>query len=213
MEAATARVGRRTQRLRQPIPAVVDRTTGTIWLHVSHHDGRDSQGAIDRGTSHEPRSAWVTSSTDDGTTWSKPVNISSIVRQPHWCWYGTGPCNGIQTRGGRLVIPTCYSAWVKKGEPAYQKYYSRLRGRPDLGYSLEEGFANYYSNAIFSDDRGQTWKAGGAAGDSAGESTVAELSDGSLMINVRNWPVLSGGRGVARSEDGGQPTDSRPPAR
>ena len=111
------------------------------------------------------------------------------------------------------MIPTCYSAWVKKGEPAYQKYYSRLRGRPDLGYSLEEGFANYYSNAIFSDDRGQTWKAGGAAGDSAGESTVAELSDGSLMINVRNWPVLSGGRGVARSEDGGQPTDSRPPAR
>ena len=167
-----------------PCP-VVDRATGTIWLHLTRNDGRDDQGQIDTGTSHEPRTAWVTRSTDDGATWSKPIDISSSVRRPDWRWYGTGPCNGIQTRTDRLVIPTCYSAWVK------------------------EGFANYYPNVIYSDDHGTTWQTGGTAGDNAGEGTVAELPDGSLMINVRNWPVLTGGRGVAVSTDGGE-TWSKP---
>jgi len=164
-----------------PCP-VVDRDTGTIWLHLTRNDGRDRQGEIDAGTSREPRTAWVTNSTDDGATWRKPVNISPSVRKPHWRWYGTGPCNGIQTRSGRLVVPTCYSAWVEKD------------GR---------GFANYYPNVVYSDDHGKSWRSGGAAGDNAGEGTVVELSDGSLMINVRNWPHLTRGRGVAKSDDGG----------
>ena len=184
---------------------VVDRATGIIWLHMTRNDGRDSQGAIDAGTSREPRTAWVTKSSDDGATWSKSIDISPMVREPHWRWYGTGPCNGIQTRTGRLVIPTCYSAWVEKGENAFAKYYPSLVGRANLGYPVEKGFANYYPNVIYSDDHGETWHTGGAAGDNAGESTVAELSDGSLMINVRNWPVLTGGRGVAISADGGLP--------
>ena len=164
-----------------PCP-VVDRDTGTIWLHLSRNDYRDHQGTIDAGTSREPRTAWVTNSTDDGATWQKPVNISPSVRKPDWRWYGTGPCNGIQMRTGRLVIPTCYSAWVEKNG---------------------EGFANYYPNVIYSDDHGKTWQTGGTAGDNAGESTVVELSDGSLMTNVRNWPHLTRGRGVAKSSDGG----------
>ena len=36
-------------------------------------------------------------------------------------------------------------------------------------------------------------------GYNAGESTVAELSDGSLMINSRNYPQLIGARSVAVS--------------
>ena len=164
-----------------PCP-VVDRDTGTVWLHLTRNDGRDHQGAIDAGTSREPRTAWVTNTTDDGATWRKPVNVSPAVRKPDWRWYGTGPSNGIQTRSSRLVIPTCYSKWVEKDG---------------------KSFANYYPNVIYSDDHGKTWRSGAAAGDNAGESTVAELSDGSLMINVRNWPHLTRGRGVAKSLDGG----------
>ncbi|NQT13270.1 MAG: exo-alpha-sialidase, partial [Planctomycetes bacterium] len=70
---------------------VVDRDTGTIWLHLTRNDGRDHQKAIDAGTSREPRTAWITSTTDDGATWRKPVNISPAVRKPDWRWYGTGP--------------------------------------------------------------------------------------------------------------------------
>ena len=164
-----------------PAP-VVDRYTGTIWLHLTRNDGRDLQNAIDAGTSREPRTAWVSKSTDDGATWSKPINICQMVRKPRWRWWGGGPCNGIQTRSGRLVIPTCYSEWVEKDG---------------------KGFANYFPNVIYSDDHGKTWQTGGAAGDNAGESTVAELSDGSLMLNVRNHPHLTDGRGVAISKDGG----------
>jgi len=83
-----------------PCP-VVDRSTGTIWLHLTRNDGRDHQRAIDAGTSREPRTAWGTKSADDGATWSEPVNISPAVRKPHWRWYGTGPCNAIQPRSGR----------------------------------------------------------------------------------------------------------------
>ena len=183
--------------------AVVDRITGTIWLHLTHNDGRDVQGAIDDGTSHEPRTVWVTNSTDDGATWAEPADISSAIRKPYWRWYGSGPCNGIQTRSGRLVIPTCYSRWVEEGEEAYDKHYPHMRNRQNLGYSPKNGFANYYPNILYSDDHGKTWHTGGDVGDNAGEDTVVELSDGSLMINVRNWPVLTGGRGVAVSKDGG----------
>ena len=75
-----------------PCP-VVDRDTGVIWLPFC----RDNDDVL------------VTSSDDDGRTWSKPRLITADVKKPDWGWYATGPGNAIQlTRGkhrGRLVIP------------------------------------------------------------------------------------------------------------
>jgi len=36
-----------------------------------------------------------------------------MVKVPHGRGFGSGPCNGIQTRSGRLMVPAWYSAWVK----------------------------------------------------------------------------------------------------
>jgi sialidase-1 len=44
-----------------------------------------------------------------------------------------------------------------------------------------------YSHVVFSDDGGNNWKLGGVTRqDSVNESTVAELSNGQLMLNMRN---------------------------
>ena len=72
---------------------VIDEVTGTIWLTFC----RDNKNVL------------VTSSADDGKTWSNPIDISKDVTLAEWSWVATGPGVGIQlTKGekqGRLVIP------------------------------------------------------------------------------------------------------------
>jgi sialidase-1 len=48
---------------------------------------------------------WVTRSTDNGVTWSTPVDITSVATQPSWKWVGLGPPSGLRLRGGRLLFP------------------------------------------------------------------------------------------------------------
>lgn len=158
-----------------PAP-VVDRETGTISLLLTRNPGEDRQDAIEAGTSREARTVWLCRSEDDGASWSPPVEISATTRRPDWGWYATGPCNGIQLRGGRLVIP-CHHA--PRGSHVQQ------------------------SHVLFSDDHGATWQLGGVVAPNTGESTVAELSDGALMLSIRSHPRLTGCRAVTISRDGG----------
>jgi len=60
------------------------------------------------------------------------------------------------------------------------------------------------AHVILSDDHGKTWRLGGITADNMGESAVAELSDGSVLMNVRSHPRLMGYRMVCRSKDGGE---------
>jgi len=48
-----------------PTP-VIDRTTGTIWLLLSHNLGQDSEGVISQRRSKGRRTVWVSRSDDDG---------------------------------------------------------------------------------------------------------------------------------------------------
>jgi sialidase-1 len=117
----------------------------------------------------------VTHSRDDGLTWAKPVDITASVKLPDWTWYATGPVNGIQLRTGRLVIPC-----------------DHVRG----------DVSRRYSHVIYSDDGGKTWKLGGSAGPDCNESTVVELADGALMLNMRSYAGKNR-RAVSTSRDGG----------
>ncbi|MCS6851665.1 MAG: glycoside hydrolase, partial [Gemmataceae bacterium] len=132
----------------------------------------------------------VTHSRDDGQTWAKPVVITASVKKPGWTWYATGPGIGIQLRHGahrgRLLIPCDH------------------RG------PLEGERSATYSHVIYSDDHGQTWKLGGVVAPHTNECQVAELSDGTLVINMRNYwgrdgkePAKGNRRAVALSRDGG----------
>lgn len=162
-----------------PAP-VVDRNTGKIHLLMSWNLGEDDIGEINEGTSEDTRRVFYSWSDDDGLHWSEPEEITSSVKKSDWGWYATGPVHGIQIRNGdykdRLVIPCDF---IETG--------ANRKG---------------YSHIIYSDDGGKTWELGGIAPQAgSNESTVAELSDGSLMLNMRNGDPF---RLVSTSNDGGE---------
>lgn len=158
-----------------PCP-VVDRETGTIWLLLTHNLGEDHESKIIARTAKGTRTVWVSKSTDDGAGWSKPVEITKDLKKPEWTWYATGPGVGIQTKDGRLVVPCDFvEAGTKKGG----------------------------SHVVWSADRGETWKLGGAIVGGVNECQVVERADGSLLLNMRNYGSALRERSVATSSDGG----------
>lgn len=157
-----------------PCP-VIDRKTGTIWLLSTANPGRTTEKQIVEGTGEGTRTVWVTRSTDDGSTWAPLKEITRGVKLLDWSWYATGPGNGIQLSTGRLVIPCDHIA---------------------------KGSKVMHSNVIYSDDGGKTWKLGGVAGEKTNECAVVELSDGSLLLNMRSYHGHNR-RAIARSLDRG----------
>jgi sialidase-1 len=170
-----------------PCP-VIDRTTGTIWLLTTRNRGADREKDIIAGTAEGTRTVWLMKSTDDGETWSAAIDITASVKRPGWTWYATGPGIGIQTRAGRLVIPANHA---------------------------EAGTGVHRSHIVYSDDGGRTWAVGGIADAGTNESQLVELSDGRLMLNMRNHPPKPQNvRLVAISRDGGRTlAPSRPDPR
>jgi sialidase-1 len=54
--------------------------------------------------------------------------------------------------------------------------------------STARGFGNRgYAHIIFSDDHGKTWQIGGIEEEKTNESTITELTDGSLLHNMRSY--------------------------
>jgi len=69
---------------------------------------------------------------------------------------------------------------------------------------IEADTKHYYSHVIYSDDHGQTWQIGGTTPQHfVNESEVAELSDGGLLLNMRNYAPEERHRKTSRSYDGG----------
>jgi sialidase-1 len=157
-----------------PCP-VVERESGTIFLPLTRNLGNETEKVIRDGTSKGGRSVWLMKSTDDGATWSKPVEITKSVRRDNWTWYATGPGCGIQLKSGRLVIPCDHNL---------------------LGTRAR------HSHVIYSDDRGSTWKIGGVLGENTNECQVIERANGTLLINMRSYHGKNR-RAVATSTDGG----------
>lgn len=163
--------------------AVVDAKTGRIVVLMCHNDGESDEQSARVG-----RTVWVSTSDDDGVTWSKPRDITAAVKKPDWNWYATGPGIGVQlTRGphaGRLVIPCNHSVSKTSG-------------------------GGGYAHVIYSDDAGDTWHLGGDSPEGFNETQCVEVGDGAVMLNMRNNKIASRPketpkrRGVTISRDGG----------
>lgn len=164
-----------------PCP-VLDRRTGAIHLLSTRNLGVDHEPRIIDGTSRGTRTVWLLSSRDHGATWTAPREITTTVKQADWTWYATGPGNGIQLRGGphagRLIVPCDH---------------------------IERDTRHYYSHVIASDDGGETWwMLGRTPTHQVNECAVAELADGSLLLNMRNYDRSQRSRALSRSADGGE---------
>lgn len=137
--------------------------------------------AISSKKERTTRDVYVTYSDDDGATWSKSRNITSSVYREDWDWYGAGPCHGIvktkEPHKGRVLIPCRHNSKT----------------------------TNMISHVIYSDDNGEMWHIGGSAPrEKTNESTIAELSNGDLMLNSRNGNKGTNDcRVISVSTDGG----------
>jgi sialidase-1 len=126
--------------------------------------------------------SYLMHSDDDGRSWSEPrENTRSVKRPTEVTSVASGPGIGIELRHdahrGRLVVPFNQGPWG-----AWKVY------------------------AVYSDDGGASWQFGETAPEASpgmgNEVQVVELTDGTLMLNVRS----QGGsrrRKVALSRDGG----------
>jgi sialidase-1 len=163
-----------------PCP-VHDRETGTVFLLSTWNLGSDHEREIISRKSKDTRRVYILSSADDGKTWSKPKDITKEAKKPDWTWYATGPGSAIQLvngkHKGRLVIPCDH---------------------------IEAESRKYFSHVIYSDDHGKSWHLGGTTPtDKVNECMVAELADGTLVLNMRNYDRSKKNRAVATSADGG----------
>lgn len=173
-----------------PAP-IVDRASGRIVLLSTWNRGDDHEKDIHRRLSKDTRRVFMLTSDDNGLTWSTSREITQMAKKPEWTWYATGPCHGIQLlkgkNKGRMVVACDYGEYITEGKAEAASTHSML---------------------IYSDDKGETWQIGGESGRGGNESTVAELKNGDLMLNMRGarYPDrLTRGpyRQVAVSKDGG----------
>jgi len=172
-----------------PCP-VVDYSTGRIYLLSTWNLGTDNESQIISWKSKDVRHPYVCYSDDDGKSWSKPVCISDTARLDDWRWYATGPGTGIQIKrgkyAGRLIIP-CDHSYTETRDNVFKRFNK-------YGYG---------SHVIYSDDHGGTWQISKPITPGCNENQVVELSDGSLMMNMRSYSGKQC-RAVSISKDGGQ---------
>lgn len=168
--------------------------SGRTWgsLKVLWNDGKHTCGnptpVVDATSgeilllaTHDNERVFILRSKNEGESWSPPEDITVSLKDSMWKWYATGPVHAIQLQTGpnkdRLVIP-CNHTGIDNPK--------------------------HVSHVIYSDDHGKSWKTGGSVPDvNTDECTVAELSDGNLLLNIRSNDRTLPNRKQSFSHDGG----------
>lgn len=195
--------GGRTERLNGiGDPAVLyDHTTNTLWVAGLWMSGLTEKDmlwwASQPGMDPDETGQFVlVKSTDDGISWSEPINITEQIKDPQWQLMFQGPGRGITLDDGTLVFPAQF--------------------KEDIGKkALDGGQYTSHSTIIYSKDGGESWHVGTGAKPNTTESQVVQLADGSLMLNMRddlNRKVKddTNGRAVAVTTDLGKTWVSHP---
>jgi len=150
-------------------PAIlVDEQTNTIWVaalwihgnYAGIQNNRFPQQGLEPMPDGRGSQLILVKSEDDGLTWSLPINITKQTKNPEWGRFLQGPGCGITMKDGTLVFPAQYLDPKKN----------------DLSSST----------LIYSKDHGKSWQTAKSAVENGGEAQVVELSDGSLMLNMRS---------------------------
>ena len=157
---------------------LVDRATGTIWVAAiwAHGTpGKRNWNSSGPGISPEETSQlMLVRSDDDGQTWSDPINLTPLIKDPEWYLLLQGPGRGISISDGTIVFPVQY------------KDHEQMP----------------HSTILWSQDHGESWHIGTGAKANTTEAQVIELEDGSLMMNMRD--NRKGSRSVYTTSDLGK---------
>lgn len=160
-------------------PAIlVDTKTNNVWIVAAWTHGMGNQRAW--WSSHpgmdinHTAQLVLAKSTDDGKTWSEPINITEQVKDPSWYFLLQGPGRGITMEDGTLVFPTQFIDSTRV---------------PNAGI-------------MYSKDRGKSWRMHNYARTNTTEAQVAEVEPGVLMLNMRD--NRGGSRAVAITKDLGK---------
>ncbi len=172
---------------------LVDDKTGAIfiaglWMHgVLDDNGKWIEGLTDTSKvwNHQWRNKGsqpgfeptqtaqflLVKSLDNGKTWSSPINITKMCKREEWWLFAPAPGRGFTLDNGILVFPT--QGRDKDGKP--------------------------FSNITYSKDGGKTWETSEpAVSESTTECAGVQLSDGSIMLNMRtnaNYGLVGNGNG------------------
>lgn len=166
---------------------LVDTRTNTVWVVAAWTHGMGNQRAwwsshpgMDRSRTAQ---LVMAKSTDDGKTWSEPINVTEQVKDPSWYFLLQGPGRGITMQDGTLVFPIQYIDSTRV---------------PNAGI-------------MYSKDRGNTWTIHNHARTNTTEAQVAEVAPGVLMLNMRD--NRGGSRAVSVTEDLGRTWTEHPSSR
>ncbi|MDG5798935.1 sialidase family protein [Marinilabiliaceae bacterium ANBcel2] len=183
-------------------PAVLyDPNTNTLWAAALWISGMSPDKMLwwhsQPGMSPEETGQFVlVKSTDDGKTWSDPINITDQIKDPEWQLMFMGPGRGITMDDGTIV----FAAQFKE----------------DIGEKAIDG-GDYVSHStiVYSKDGGETWEIGTGAKPNTTEAQVVQLDDGSLMLNMRDdinriEKGEGNGRAVAITNDMGKTWTTHP---
>ena len=141
---------------------LVDTQTNTIWVVAAWTHGMGNGRAWWNSQPgmdmHHTAQLMLVKSDDDGKTWSEPINITEQVKDPSWYFLLQGPGRGISMDDGTLVFASQYIGS------------DRI---PNAGI-------------IYSKDHGKTWMTSNPAYSNVTECNAAQLSDGTVMLNMRD---------------------------
>ena len=143
---------------------IIDRKTGEIFVFAVWMWGKPGKHQWNEdGT--EPgfeigktAQLMLVRSKDDGLTWSKPENLTRKLKKEPWWLLAPCPQQGINLPDGTLVMP--------------------VQGRNETGAT--------FATIMTSHNHGASWTVGAPAFIGGNECQAAQLSDGAIMLNIRN---------------------------
>ncbi|TAN13049.1 MAG: exo-alpha-sialidase [Chitinophagaceae bacterium] len=154
---------------------------GRIFLF--YNTGNEPEGDIRRGIGR--RLVWYKTSTDNGKTWSEPVNITSAVKKPDWRSYANTPGHAMQFMWGKYKGRIYVAANHSEGDPLPH-------------------FEDYKAHGYYTDDHGKTFHLSADVSFPGGNENMAtELCGNQMMLNLRNQKGEPRCRIIAISSDGG----------
>lgn len=160
----------------------VDQKSGKIWIMALWTHGIGEQLSwwnVKPAMTPEDQAAQVVvvESSDNGKTWGKPLNITSQIKDSSWHIILQGPGRGIVKSDGTIIFPIQYTDSTKTGRVPF-------------------------ASIVYSKDGGANWEIGAPAKRNTTEAQVVELTNGELMLNMRDNE--GGSRSVMTTKDMGE---------